>query len=124
MRRGLKQTLAILDKTSKGRSSRQSMTIIFLNLKEIPQISALGKKENTMQLSNLRHKTGASVLSTGKATHPLFYNTLTHLLSNPRCYYCVKQTHHSLSTEVHNCPHSFRPQKEEGTHRNSGTLAH
>lgn len=23
---------------------------------------------------------------------------------NPRCYYCVKQTHHSLSTEVRNYP--------------------
>lgn len=43
---------------------------------------------------------------------------------NPRRCYCVKQTHHSLLTAVHNYPHFLSAKKEEGTRCDGGTAAH
>lgn len=80
----------------------------------------LGAKHNAA--FNLRHKTGLPNSFGGSTAHPLFSSAYWPTYSacpNPRCY-CVKQTHHSSSTEGHNYPGSFRAHRGEGLRRNSG----
>ena len=86
----------------------------FSKLDEIPQISPHWKHNAAL---NLKTQNRPPAPFRGSATHPLFLQHTDPLIQhspNPRCYYCVKQTHHSSLTEVRNYAPLFQRRERRG----------